>query len=109
MPLHRSPDEGWCSRLPQGVRLTVQITPNAKKNEVIGVLGDVLKIKLQAPPIEGKANEALIRYLADALGIAKSAVRITQGHTSRRKLIDITAPDLTVEHVKQTFIPSSSK
>ena len=52
----------WCSALPGGVRLAVQITPNAKKTEVIGVLDDALKMKLQAQPIEGKANNILYIY-----------------------------------------------
>ncbi len=77
----------WCSSSSQGVRIAVQIMPNAKKSEVIGVLEDVLKIRLQAQPIEGKANEALVRYLAALLRIPKGAVSITHGHTSTRKII----------------------
>lgn len=97
----------WCCAVPAGIRLTVQITPNAKKTEVIGVLEEVLKIRLQAQPIEGKANEALIRYLADALDVPRGAVRITHGLTNRRKTIEITASALTVEAVKQLLVPSS--
>jgi uncharacterized protein (TIGR00251 family) len=97
----------WCCAGPAGIRLTVQTTPNAKKTEVIGVLEEVLKIRLQAQPIEGKANEALIRYLADALDVPRGAVRITHGLTNRRKTIEITASALTVEAVKQLLVPSS--
>ena len=86
--------------------MTVQITPNAKRNEVIGVLNDALKLRLQAQPIEGKANEALIRYVADVLKVAKSTVSITHGHTSKRKMIVIGVPGLTVEAVIQGFLPS---
>lgn len=96
----------WCSAVPRGVRVTVQITPNAKKSEVIGVLEDALKIKLQAQPIEGKANEALIRYLADTLDIPKSAVAITHGHTSKRKIIEISHPKLAAEDVKRILVPA---
>jgi uncharacterized protein (TIGR00251 family) len=74
-----------------GVRLAVQITPNAKKTEVIGVLDDALKLKLQAQPIEGKANEALVKFLAGALEGAAGAVTITHGHTNKRKLIEVTS------------------
>jgi uncharacterized protein (TIGR00251 family) len=77
----------------------VQITPNARKSEVIGVQEDVLKIKLQAQPIEGKANEALVRFLADMLDVPKSAVTITHGHTGRRKTIEIAAIEVTTESV----------
>ncbi len=95
----------WCSALAGGVRLAVQITPNAKKTEVIGVLDDALKIKLQAQPIEGKANEALVRYLAKALGVSRSAVTITHGLSNKRKLIEVAAPALTVEQVEQALQP----
>ena len=57
----------WCAAIPGGVRLAVQIQPNAKKTEVVGVLDDALKIKLQAAPIEGKANEALVRWVASTV------------------------------------------
>jgi uncharacterized protein (TIGR00251 family) len=95
--------KGWCCAATAGIRLTVQITPNAKKTEVIGVLEDVLKIRLQAQPIEGKANEALIRYLADTLNVPKSAVHITHGLTNKRKVIEITASRLTVDAVRQAL------
>lgn len=85
----------WCSALPGGLRLAVQITANAKKTEVIGVLEDALKLKLHAQPIEGKANEALIRYLADTLGVSRSAITLTHGHTNKRKLLEIASATLT--------------
>ena len=96
--------KSWCSVVQGGIRLAVQITPNAKKSEVIGLLEDVLKIRLQAQPIEGKANEALIRYIADMLDVPKSAVNITHGHTNKRKIIEINAPQLTVEAINRTFL-----
>lgn len=96
----------WCSALPGGVRLAVQITPNAKKTEVIGVLDDALKLKLQAQPIEGKANEALVRYLAEALSVPRSAVAITHGQTSKRKLVEVQAAGLTVDAVESRLLPS---
>lgn len=95
----------WCTAVPGGVRLAVQITPNAKKSEVIGVLDDALKLRLQAQPIEGKANEALVRYLADALSVPRSAVTITHGHTSKRKLVDVQSDKLTVDAVTNALLP----
>lgn len=91
--------KAWCGPVANGVRVFVQITPNAKKSEIIGVLDDALKIKLQAQPIEGKANEALVRFLADLLDVPKSAVTITHGHTGRRKTIEIAAGGLTPDGV----------
>jgi uncharacterized protein (TIGR00251 family) len=95
----------WCSALPGGVRIAVQITPNAKKTEVIGVLDDALKMKLQAQPIEGKANEALVKFLAGALGVPRSAVVITHGMTNKRKLIEIRSGGLTVDDVVLRLAP----
>jgi uncharacterized protein (TIGR00251 family) len=95
----------WCSALPGAVRLAVQIIPNAKKTEVIGVLDDALKLKLQAQPIEGKANEALVKFLAAALSVPKSAVTITHGQTNKRKLVEIRSAVLTVEEVGQRLAP----
>ena len=95
----------WCSALPGGVRIAVQIAPNAKKTEVIGVLADALKLKLQAQPIEGKANAALIKYLAAALSVPRSAVTITHGLTNKRKLIEVRSAVLTVEDVVRLLAP----
>lgn len=95
----------WCLALPGGggVRLAVQIAANAKKTEVVGALEDVLKIRLQAQPIDGKANEALIRWLAQSLGVARSAVTLTHGHTNKRKLLDIRSAVLTPEAALRTL------
>lgn len=95
----------WCSPVAKGIRITVQITPNAKKSEVLGVHDDALKLRLQAQPIEGKANEALVRYLADKLDVPKSTVTITHGHTSKRKIVEITGANMTPETVKRALLP----
>lgn len=98
----------WCSALPGGVRLAVQITPNAKKTEVIGVLDDALKLKLQAQPIEGKANEALVRYLAGMLSVPRGAITITHGLASKRKLIEVKSAGMAVEQVAARLLPPRS-
>lgn len=92
-----------------GIRLFVQITPNAKKSEVVGVLGDTLKIKLQAQPIEGKANEALVRFLADRLDVPKSTVSIAQGQTNRRKTIEVATTSLSVADVALALLPAANR
>jgi uncharacterized protein (TIGR00251 family) len=85
----------WCTPLPDqsGVRLAVQITPNAKKTEVVGIIGDALKIKLQAQPIEGQANAALIKWLSQQLHLPRTAITLTHGTTSRRKLLELKGVD----------------
>jgi uncharacterized protein (TIGR00251 family) len=94
----------WCCAGAGVIRLSVQIMPNAKKSEVVGLFDDTLKIRLQAQPIEGKANEALVRYIADLLDIPRSAVAIIHGHASKRKTLKLNAPGLTVQTVQQAFL-----
>jgi uncharacterized protein (TIGR00251 family) len=94
----------WCSPLAGGVRLAVQVSPNARKTEVAGVLEDAVKVRLQAQPIEGRANEALIRYLAQVLAVPRSAVILTHGQSSKRKLLEITGPALTPESVMRSLL-----
>jgi uncharacterized protein (TIGR00251 family) len=95
----------WCTPLTGGgIRLAVQVTPNAKRTEVLGVVDDALKIKLQAQPIEGKANDALVKYLAGVLKVSRGSVAITHGLTNKRKLLEVTGA-LTVEAVARLLLP----
>ena len=71
------------------ITLTLHIQPGAKKTETAGLHGDALKIRLAAPPVEGKANEALIKFIAEALKLPKSAVNLKSGQTSRRKVLEV--------------------
>lgn len=96
-----------CCRVPSGIRLVVQVSPNAKKSEVAGVAGDVLKMRLHAQPIEGKANQQLVRYIARTLDVPKNAAAITHGLTSKRKIIEITVSNLKVDAVKQMLLSAS--
>ncbi len=72
------------------ITLTLHIQPGAKKTEFAGLHGDALKIRLAAPPVDGKANAALIAFVADRLALAKSAVTLKSGQTSRRKVLEVT-------------------
>ncbi|MFL6659722.1 MAG: DUF167 domain-containing protein [Massilia sp.] len=94
----------WCRAMAGGVVLALQITPNAKKTEVVGIFDNALKLKLQAQPIDGKANEALIKYLAKTLGVARSAVSITRGETSRKKTVEIVSSSLTPDEVQRLLL-----
>lgn len=75
----------------EGVTLTLHIQPGARKTEIAGEHGDALKIRLAAPPVDGKANAALIDFIAERLGIARSLVSLKSGQTSRRKVIEVEA------------------
>lgn len=72
------------------ITLTLHIQPGAKKTEFAGLHGDALKIRLAAPPVDGKANEALVKFLADVLHLPKSAITLKSGQTSRRKVLEVT-------------------
>lgn len=69
--------------------LAIKAVPNAPRSEVTGWLGEVLKIKVQAPPVEGRANEVLCAFLAEALGVPRRAVTVLRGGTSRHKVVRI--------------------
>jgi uncharacterized protein len=71
------------------ITLTLHIQPGAKKTEFAGLHGDALKIRLAAPPVDGKANEALLKFLAEVLHLPKSAVILKSGQTSRRKVLEV--------------------
>jgi len=80
------------------MKLRVRATPNARRNEITGweddaQAGRVLRVKIAAPPVEGKANAALRDFLASALGLSKSSVRLERGEASRFKTFEI--PDGT--------------
>lgn len=85
MPIWRTEAQGH-------LLLILHIQPGAKSTEVAGAHGDALKIRLAAPPVDGQANEVLIRFLADAFGVPKRNVTIVSGQTSRRKRVRIDAP-----------------
>jgi uncharacterized protein len=70
-------------------RITVKVHPRARQTRVTGRLGDAWKLDLAAPPLDGKANEACVRFFADLAGVPQSRVRIVLGLTSRTKVIEI--------------------
>ncbi len=72
-----------------GATFAVKIHPRAKKNAITGEVGDALKLALTAPPVEGRANEACVEFLADFLRVPRSSVTIAAGQSSRNKLIRV--------------------
>ena len=80
------------------VRIAVHITPRASADQVIGWAGDALRVRVTAPPVEGRANEALVRLLAHVLGVAPGRVRVVAGAKARRKLVEIEG--LSLDKVK---------
>jgi uncharacterized protein (TIGR00251 family) len=74
-------------------RLRLRIVPNAKRSEVVGPHGDAIKLKVAAPALEGRANEALIEFLADKLGVPQRSVALVSGEKSRDKVVVIEGMD----------------
>jgi uncharacterized protein (TIGR00251 family) len=75
--------------------LRVHLTPRSARDEVLGLEGDVLRARVTAPPVEGRANEALLRLVAEVLGVPKSSLRIVRGQRSREKLVAVEGLDAT--------------
>lgn len=73
--------------------LKVRVVPNARRNEIVGAYGDAVKVKVQAPAMDGKANAALLEFLASQLGLPVSDLQVVQGGKSRSKVIAITGLD----------------
>ena len=74
---------------PEFASLSVRATPRAARNSIDGWQGECLKVHLQAPPVDGKANAALIGLLAETLGISRSRIEITAGESSRTKRVRV--------------------
>ena len=77
----------WLQETPRGVTLALRLAPRAARDAVQGVLGDALKIRLTAPPVEGQANAALLRFLRDRLELPASQVQLVSGLTGRNKRV----------------------
>jgi hypothetical protein len=86
---------------PLSCTLAIKAIPNAPRSEVIGWLGDALKVKVHAPPVEGRANAVLCEFLAETLGLPRRAVTVLRGDTSRQKIIRVDG--LSLAEVRAKF------
>ncbi|HEV7520144.1 MAG TPA: DUF167 domain-containing protein [Candidatus Angelobacter sp.] len=80
IPLHESA---------RGITFAVKVHPRARKNAITGFVGDALKLTLTAPPVDGKANHAVIEFFAELFAIPRSSITIASGETSRNKIVRI--------------------
>lgn len=87
----------WYRLQHETIILTLHIQPGAKRSEIIGLHGDALKIKLSAPPIEGRANEALLKFIAELFDVPLRNVELKQGEQSRRKVVVIAGSKVNPE------------
>lgn len=86
-PVRPPPAEPACT-------LELKIIPNAPRNEIVGWLGAALKVKVHAPALEGRANDELLGFLAEKLGLPRRAVTLLRGDRSRQKVVRISGLDL---------------
>lgn len=82
--------------------LAIKAIPNAPRHQVVGWLGAALKVKIHAPPLEGRANDALCEFLAEELGLPRRAVTVLRGDTSRQKIVRING--LTLDEARARLV-----
>jgi uncharacterized protein (TIGR00251 family) len=99
-------DSSFAQDVADGCTLSVRVHPGARKNGVTGVHADAVKIALTAPPVDGKANEALIAFLADALRLPRARVALVAGATSRAKMVRITGK--SAAEVAAALLPAAT-
>ena len=85
------------------VTFSVRVQPDAKREGIVGLYGDAVKIALTAPAVDGRANEALVRYLADLLGVPRLSVEVAAGHASRSKVLRVVG--LMATQVESRLMP----
>ncbi len=80
----------WYRRSAEGWLIAVHVQPGAKRSAAAGLHGGALKLRIAAPPVEGKANDALVEFIAGALGVPRRAVSVVKGASSREKKVLVT-------------------
>jgi uncharacterized protein (TIGR00251 family) len=88
-----------------GATFQVKVHPRARKNAITGVIGDALKVALTAPPVEGKANQACVKFLAEFLQVPRSSVTIAAGEANRQKVIRVAGLTAGQVELKLRAIP----
>lgn len=96
----------WYRRDGEVITLALHVQPGAKRNEIVGLHGEALKIKLSAPPVEGCANEALLKFIAGIFDVPLRQVELKQGRQSRRKVVLVQGSQIPPERITN-FIPQS--
>lgn len=87
----------WYRRDGENITLTLHVQPGAKRSEIAGLHGDALKIRLAAPPIEGRANDALLKFIADLFAVPLRNAELKQGRQSRHKVVAVTGSKVKPE------------
>lgn len=96
--------ELYLNRTDEGITFEIKVLPRSSMDEIAGVMDGKLKIKLTSAPVDGKANAALIKFLANILGVARGRIEIVRGETGRQKQILVREADSDVEQKLITLI-----
>jgi len=91
----------------EGIEIALHVQPNAPKSQIIGVHGERLKVKIKAPPVEGKANDEIVNFFSALLGIPKNQIGFQRGEHSKSKTLLIHGLDL--DEVKRRIFPLPEK
>jgi len=88
---------GWFRRDGETITLSLHVQPGAKRSEIAGLHGEALKVKLAAPPVEGRANDALLEYITELFAVPLRNARLIQGARSRHKVVAVTGSRVAPE------------
>lgn len=94
----------WLKQTPKGMMLSLHCQPGAKQTKVLGLHDDCLKIALQAPPLENKANALLVAWLSKQLRVPQKQIQFISGQNNRKKRLEIQG-DIGAEQIIQTLMP----
>lgn len=83
----------WLARTARGWSIAVHVQPGAKRSSVAGLHGERLKLRIAAPPVEGRANAAVVEFISEQLRVPRALVTIARGERSRDKVVEVAAPD----------------
>lgn len=92
----------WITQTHEGIIVKVHAIPRSARNQIQGLHGDALKIRLNAPPVDGKANETLIEFIAETLGLPHRQITLISGQTSRQKRLAINGITIPLALTKLT-------
>jgi uncharacterized protein (TIGR00251 family) len=92
----------WCRREGEDLVLALRVQPRAARDELVGPHGDRLRVRITAPPVDGRANAHLLRFLADCFGVPSGSVRLERGETGRDKQVRIHRPGHIPEGLGET-------
>ncbi len=82
-------DSDWIKFNDNSIDIRIYVQPRSSKNEIAGIHGDAIKIKITSPPVDGAANSLLIKFLSKKLGVSKSSISLVSGDKSRKKVVNI--------------------